>query len=139
MQALGLLRGVLMKKHHVENWEQVEHFQARPDDPVIAPYPKAGTTWISEIVDMIYSGGDHEKCQRDNIFNRVPYLELIIPGIISGVKQLEALPSPRLVKTHLPIQLMPDSFWENTCVMGEGVWPGIKGVTPHLATPGRVN
>ncbi|XFF78789.1 PREDICTED: sulfotransferase family cytosolic 1B member 1 isoform X2 [Capra hircus] len=33
----------------------------------------------------------------------------------SGLEQLEKNPSPRVVKTHLPIYLIPKSFWENNC------------------------
>ncbi|CAH2325299.1 sulfotransferase 1 family member D1-like [Pelobates cultripes] len=115
LQLLVPLHGVLMGKEIVDNWERVEQFQARPDDVLISTYPKAGTTWMSEIVDMIFCDGDPEKCRRETIYNRVPYLEFRIPGEPSGVEQLEATPSPRLVKTHLPIKLMPDSFWGKNC------------------------
>nr|XP_056713366.1 sulfotransferase 1 family member D1-like [Euleptes europaea] len=120
----SVFRRQLVKVHNVplfwsiaEEWAQVETFQARTDDLLIATYPKSGTTWISEIVDMIYNDGDVERCQRDAIFNRVPFMELIIPGMSNGVTQLAERPSPRLVKTHLPVQLLPKSFWENNCKM----------------------
>ncbi|XP_008588510.1 PREDICTED: sulfotransferase 1 family member D1-like [Galeopterus variegatus] len=100
-----------------EEWSQVESFEARPDDLLISTYPKSGTTWISEIVDLIYNNGDVEKCKRDAIFNRVPFMELTLCGFRSGVELLNNMKSPRLIKTHLPVQLLPSSFWKNDCKM----------------------
>uniref|UniRef100_A0A8D0GXE5 Sulfotransferase n=1 Tax=Sphenodon punctatus TaxID=8508 RepID=A0A8D0GXE5_SPHPU len=112
---LEMVHGVPLFWSIAEEWAQVETFQAQPDDLLIATYPKSGTTWVSEIVDMIYNEGDAEKCKRDAIFNRVPFMELIIPGMTNGVAKLTEIPPPRLVKTHLPVQLLPKSFWENDC------------------------
>uniref|UniRef100_A0A452GTE6 Sulfotransferase n=1 Tax=Gopherus agassizii TaxID=38772 RepID=A0A452GTE6_9SAUR len=71
------IRGVPMIKYFAENWGEVEGFQAQPDDLLISTYPKSGTTWISEIIDMIYNDGDPEKCKRDAIYMRVPFLEFL--------------------------------------------------------------
>ncbi|XP_068117219.1 sulfotransferase 1B1-like isoform X2 [Hyperolius riggenbachi] len=110
--SLTLVHGIPILEDCAKNWDQVELFQARPDDVLIATYPKAGTTWTSEILDMIYCEGDSEKCLRNDMYFRVPYLEFCVPGLPSGIQLLEAAPSPRLVKTHLPIHMMPESFWE---------------------------
>ncbi|XP_069508161.1 sulfotransferase 1 family member D1-like isoform X2 [Ambystoma mexicanum] len=64
---------------------------------------------------MIYHNGDVEKCRRDAIHVRVPFMEMIFPGHPTGVQQLEAMKPPRLIKTHLPAQLLPKSFWETYC------------------------
>ncbi|KAM6120278.1 sulfotransferase 1 family member D1-like [Pterocles gutturalis] len=112
---LGNLHGIPLYKSFIAVWPQVEAFQARPDDLLIATYPKSGTTWLSEILDLIYHDGDVEKCRRDAIYNRVPFLEFKTPGIPSGIEMLEKTPSPRLVKTHLPVQLLPASFQDKDC------------------------
>ncbi|XP_004477606.1 sulfotransferase 1E1 [Dasypus novemcinctus] len=110
------VHGIIMYKEFAQYWDDVEAFQARPDDVVIATYPKSGTTWISEIIYMIYKESDVEKCQ-DATYNRIPYLECRAEGIMNGVKQLNEMLSPRIVKTHLPSEQLPNSFWEKNCKM----------------------
>ncbi|XP_029462879.1 sulfotransferase 1 family member D1-like isoform X2 [Rhinatrema bivittatum] len=114
---LVLIHNVPMLKAIANNWAQVEAFQARPDDIIIATYPKAGTTWVSEIVDMVCNNGDVEKSCQAPIYYRVPYMEFFAPeeSDIPGIKYLNSMASPRLIKTHLPVQLLPKSVWENNC------------------------
>ncbi|XP_016393527.1 cytosolic sulfotransferase 3 isoform X1 [Sinocyclocheilus rhinocerous] len=106
--------GVSMIHYFTDNWEKVKNFQARPDDILIATYPKAGTTWVSYILDLLYFGNDAPERQTSQpIYTRVPFLESCFKVIPSGTELAENLPtSPRLIKTHLPVQLVPKSFWE---------------------------
>lgn len=73
------VRGILMTKEMSDNWDKIWNFQAIPDDLLIATYPKAGTTWTQEIVDMIQNDGDVQKCQRASTYDRHPFIEWIPP------------------------------------------------------------
>ncbi|XP_003471658.1 sulfotransferase 1C1-like [Cavia porcellus] len=110
------VNGILMTKLISDNWDQIWSFQAKPDDLLIASYPKAGTTWTQEIVDMIQQDGDELKCQRNTTYERHPFIEWEMPPPLkSGLELAKAMPSPRTLKTHLPIQLLPPSFWKENC------------------------
>ncbi|XP_038260107.1 sulfotransferase 1C2-like [Dermochelys coriacea] len=112
---LDEVEGILLSQATCNEWQRIQGFQARPDDLLICTYPKAGTTWIQEIVDMIQQDGDLEKCKRAPVHRRHPFIEWARPPQPSGVEQAEAMPSPRTLKTHLPIKLLPPSFWEQQC------------------------
>ncbi|KAL2766280.1 sulfotransferase 1A2 isoform 4 [Daubentonia madagascariensis] len=107
---LEYVKGVPLIKYFAEAVGPLQSFQAQPDDLLISTYPKSGTTWVSQILDMIYQGGDLEKCHRAPIFIRVPFLELKGPGIPSGLETVRETPAPRLIKTHLPLALLPQSL-----------------------------
>ncbi|XP_029995644.1 cytosolic sulfotransferase 3-like [Sphaeramia orbicularis] len=112
-------KGVWMTHYFTDNWENVQNFQARPDDILIATYPKAGTTWVSYILDLLYFGQTSPERQTSMpIYLRVPFLEIAIPTIPTGKEVADELStSPRLIKTHFPVQFVPKSFWEQNCRM----------------------
>nr|XP_056719796.1 sulfotransferase 1C2-like [Euleptes europaea] len=110
------VEGVPFAKETEENWSLLQAFAARPDDLLICTYPKAGTTWIQEIVDMLRHGGDPQKCARAPTHKRMPFIDLFLPKpLTSGLEDAEETPSPRTIKTHLSVQLLPPSFWEQNC------------------------
>ncbi|GCB81053.1 hypothetical protein scyTo_0022453 [Scyliorhinus torazame] len=82
-----------------------EEFQVRDQDVFIVTYPKSGTTWMQEIIPLVYSNGDPTPVQTIPNWQRVPWLEQK-----SGKELLESRLSPRLITTHLPYHMMPKSF-----------------------------
>ncbi|XP_061760239.1 cytosolic sulfotransferase 2-like [Nerophis ophidion] len=109
--------GVSMTRYFTDNWDNVQNFQARPDDILIATYPKAGTTWVSCILDLLHFGQTSSERQTSiSIYDRVPFLEMSVPSVPKGTELLDKLvTSPRLIKTHFPVQFVPKSFWEQNC------------------------
>ncbi|XP_034991677.1 sulfotransferase 1C2-like isoform X1 [Zootoca vivipara] len=108
--------GVTLLREIEENWDQLKGFQAHPDDLLICTYPKAGTTWMQEIVYMIQHGGDPQKYAQVPIYLRNPFIDLFPPKPLpSGLDVARKMPSPRTIKSHLPIQLLPPSFWKQNC------------------------
>uniref|UniRef100_A0A8D2KSW6 Sulfotransferase n=1 Tax=Varanus komodoensis TaxID=61221 RepID=A0A8D2KSW6_VARKO len=69
------VEGVPLLSKDAQNWDSLWGFQARPDDVLISTYPKAGTTWMQEIVDMLQHEGDLQKCARAPIYQRIPFIE----------------------------------------------------------------
>ncbi|XP_038618986.1 sulfotransferase 1A1-like [Tachyglossus aculeatus] len=105
-----VVNGIPLIKYFSEALGELEGFRVQPGDLLISTYPKSGTTWLCEILDMIYQSGDLEKCQRAPVYTRVPFLEFRAPGVPSGLETLKDTPSPRLLKTHLPLALLPKAF-----------------------------
>uniref|UniRef100_H0VH75 Sulfotransferase n=1 Tax=Cavia porcellus TaxID=10141 RepID=H0VH75_CAVPO len=96
------VNGIPMTKVISDIWDQIWSFQAKPDDLVIATYPKAGTTWTQEIRNITYK--------------QHPFIEWEMPPPLkSGLDLAKEMPSPRTLKTHLPVQLLPPSFWKENC------------------------
>ncbi|KAF7659529.1 hypothetical protein LDENG_00296070 [Lucifuga dentata] len=110
------VKGIPLMSLIANNWDPIWNFCPDPSDLLIATYPKAGTTWTQEIVDLLLHNGDAEACKRAPTPIRSPFLEICSPSPIpSGLELLAKMDPPRMIKTHLPFQLVPPGFWESKC------------------------
>ncbi|MGA7372045.1 MAG: sulfotransferase domain-containing protein [Methyloceanibacter sp.] len=78
-------------------------FRPRPDDIIVATYPKSGTTWIQRILSMLIFRSE-EPVALDRIF---PWWEVNRRPIEAVVDDLEAQRHRRSVKTHVPFDGVP--------------------------------
>ncbi|XP_038064989.1 sulfotransferase 1E1-like [Patiria miniata] len=99
--------------------DDLKTFEIREDDVFIVTVPKAGTTWTQEIMSAIMHDGDIEKLNKKHTMMRAPFLEMthganVHDDIPRAHKLLPRMPrsSPRLIKSHLPGQLLPPQVWE---------------------------
>lgn len=75
-------------------------YEAQPGDIFITTYPKCGTTWTQNIVWLIQHEGEPFPTEKI-IFVEMPHLEE------AGKEAVMALPTPRVIKTHLPFSMNP--------------------------------
>jgi len=82
------------------------HFQPLETDVLITTAPKAGTTWMQQILYQMRSGGDTDF---DNIDTMVPWLERPRKGKSwrQVLDDYDTLPRPRLFKTHCTAEQTP--------------------------------
>ncbi|XP_060595730.1 sulfotransferase 1E1-like [Ruditapes philippinarum] len=96
--------------------DAVKDFQVRNDDVIIATYPKAGTTWLQEIAWLIMHDGDFDGAYRKPVYFRSPFLEFkdeVLNEV--GLDIANPMTSPRVIKSHLPVKLMPKQIHEKDC------------------------
>uniref|UniRef100_A0A3B4FY58 Sulfotransferase n=1 Tax=Pundamilia nyererei TaxID=303518 RepID=A0A3B4FY58_9CICH len=78
--------GVGMINQFTKNWDNIQNFKARPDDILIATYTKAGATWVSYILDLLYFAHMGPDCQTSiPLHDRVPFLEICKPPLPLGL------------------------------------------------------
>ena len=61
-----------------------------------------GSTWVNEIIFLICNDADVELSSKINAFQKLPFLEFNFTGKPEMVDAVAAMPSPRLIKSHLP-------------------------------------
>jgi len=84
----------------VEGFVSGLRYRPSPGDIFVATYPKCGTTWMQYIVYLLQNHG--QPLPADRSLNDVfPHLEEV------GERVVKALPTPRLIKTHLPFKRTP--------------------------------
>lgn len=84
-----------------EHLPSLKKWQTRKDDVFVCSYPKSGTNWVWEIVSMLRN-------------NKKEVTDMVFPNIeIYRTPDIDALPSPRTLQTHMRFRRLPQHFLEN--------------------------
>jgi aryl sulfotransferase len=114
-----LIRGPLIEARSryfdSAGWQQ---YRPRPDDIVIATYPKCGTTWMQRIVGMLVFGSAAPFAVQDS--SPWPDFRLAPPGSMLELAERQA--HRRFLKSHVPYDALP-------------IYEGVKVI--HVARDGR--
>ncbi len=79
-------------------------FTPRDDDVFISSYPRSGTTWLQLMTRLLLHGGGLEFRHINAV---VPWYERSLALGRATAADFEALPSPRIFKSHLPYAWLP--------------------------------
>lgn len=111
---------VLLPPKYRELGQRIKDFKVRPDDVWVISYPRTGSTWVQEMVWCIGNDLDFEAAKTFGHF-RNPLLELTAligndtgswkDGFGNSVELAENMKSPRFIKTHLPVTLLPKEIF----------------------------
>jgi hypothetical protein len=100
------LAGVVLNQARAlrEHLQYRLEFKPRPDDIFIVTYPKSGTTWMQMLlVQLLWKDG----AEFDHISQKSPYLEDALR--YERLDFLDKVPSPRVIKTHMPYWMLRPS------------------------------
>ncbi|XKL63786.1 hypothetical protein PGB90_006150 [Kerria lacca] len=107
---------ILLPPKYEEIGERILNLEVKFDDVWLVSYPRTGSTWAQEMVWCIINNLDYEGAKLLSQF-RAPLLELTAlfgndkrewkNALGNSVEQVENMPSPRCIKTHLPWDLLP--------------------------------
>lgn len=124
--------GYLMPGAFKKHAESIYNMEVRPDDVWVITFPRSGTTWIQELVWLAENDLDYITAKEKPLYKRFPMLEVsgVLPevsfelikinffnlGNFQGLgdavreaswKTIDKAPSPRFIKTHLPLSMLP--------------------------------
>lgn len=111
----------LLPSKYEEMGQRIYDMEVRPDDVWVVSYPRTGSTWTQEMVWLLCNDLDFDKAKSALGQTRNPLLELTAliandkgswkDGLGHSVDQVENMPSPRMIKTHLPRTLLPHQLF----------------------------
>ncbi len=99
---LEQLQEVMTRTFPAESRERGLQFQPRPDDVIISPYAKCGTTWLQQIAHGLRTRGNLDF---EEITEVTPWIE--VAHTIGWDLDAEQVAQPRLYKSHLAYHDIP--------------------------------
>ncbi|KAL5292517.1 hypothetical protein ACFFRR_011367 [Megaselia abdita] len=107
-------RSIMVPVNFANNFDEILNFKRREDDTWVVTVMKSGTTWTQELAWLILNNYDFETASTKVLMQRSPYLEFSINKNRkpSTIEIANNLPSPRLLKSHMPASALPSDIWE---------------------------
>ena len=114
-----------------EKFQQpIKNLQVRNDDMYVLTFPRTGTTWTQELVWLVHNDCNFEEAKAVPLDKRFPFLDWSVhldfamedwPQFTACfseqgdyLKRVEEMPSPRFIKSHFRLCLLPDDLLEKS-------------------------
>ncbi|XP_044134032.1 sulfotransferase 2B1-like [Bufo gargarizans] len=95
--------------HSEESLAYAENeFEVLDDDVYNVAFPKSGSNWMVQILNLIKNKGDIEKSNSVPIYERSPWYETVV-----SQAQIKKLEFPRILSSHLPHHIFAKSFFKS--------------------------
>ncbi|KAK4422360.1 Cytosolic sulfotransferase 15 [Sesamum alatum] len=95
-----------------------KYFKAKDTDVILSTMPKSGTTWLKALTFSIANRSvfpiDQSPLLTSNPHKVVPALEFNLHWGKENPDP-ELIPDPRILSTHIPFEMLPDSIRESDC------------------------
>ncbi|XP_011647911.1 sulfotransferase 1C4-like [Pogonomyrmex barbatus] len=111
-----------MPYKYTETGDKIYNFETRPDDTWIITHPRTGTTVTQELIWLVANDMNFDEARRRHLLERFPFVEIgaildshivvkDIPDRINtertSIEFVQEQPSPRFIKSHMPLELLP--------------------------------
>ncbi|XP_017071857.1 luciferin sulfotransferase-like [Drosophila eugracilis] len=95
---------------------RIDAFETKENDVFVVTFMKSGTTWMQELAWLLLNDLDFERAKGSYPFHRSPFLEYTLVNPVVGMDSIDlcnkVVGNSRLLKTHLPAQLLPRQIWK---------------------------
>ncbi len=65
---------------------------------------------MQELAYLIMTDGNFQEAKSKKVWERGPFLEVLVDGLMDGIAQAKETPRPRQLKTHLQYKFFEKTF-----------------------------
>ncbi|KAM3963077.1 sulfotransferase 1A1-like [Aphomia sociella] len=137
--------GYFLPEAYKEDCYKIYNMDVRSDDVFIVTFPKSGTTWTQELIWLLLNNLDYNTAAKQPVSVRFSFIEFPIifrcPSVKDWLKKMAEdnpkmkqfydrvacdsfhldsilnAPSPRFIKSHLPLSLLPHTLLDKAKVV----------------------
>lgn len=110
--------------------DRIYNLKVGEGDVFVFGWMKTGTTWMREMVWLLMNDCDIEEAKRTLLNKRIPFIDMAALASFEGnikeelgmsaeewIDNIENFPSPKILKSHLPFDLLPPNLLDDSKVI----------------------